>query len=98
MSTVTGVMLCTGCGEEDNIQKVNSWLVENGYSALHSVDELCCNGKHPQMLMNGGGNNYFLDEPFVEFVMSVEWRRPEDVVLVLNPEHTPVEVHRIKGD
>ena len=43
-----------------------------------------CNGKHPQMIVWGGGYNYFLGEEFVAFYKTRAWNEPEEVFLILN--------------
>jgi hypothetical protein len=86
MSVVTGIMICTGVSEDECLAAINSWLALHDFSALHRVEEMCCNGKHPQMYMSGGGYNYFPNKKFADFFLTVPWKYPESAVLVLSPE------------
>jgi hypothetical protein len=95
MSLVSGIMLCTSCAENSrNLHLIDTWLVANGFSALHPVDDLCCNGKHPQMNMRGGGYNYFKEDDFARFVISLDWDFKENVVLIIQPEEGYTRVWR----
>lgn len=87
MSVVTGIVLCTSIAETPtNFSKIDAWLADHSCSSLHEVDEHCCNGKHPQMSIRGGGYNYFSNEEFLQFFKTLLWAYPENVVLVLQPE------------
>ena len=95
MSVVTGVMLVTSCSEDESLlQSVDHWLHTAGFSALHAVEEQCCNGKHPQLFMRGGGYNYFKGKAFADYVSGLSWGFPEQVVLILIEELESAQIVR----
>lgn len=106
MSVVSGITLQISCAEdyvEQNegpddvplVNQINEWLsARQDFWHLTSVEEHFCCGKHPQVLVYGGGFNYFPEEEFAAFVMSLPWRYPENVVLLVNPEDGPTRVIR----
>ena len=103
MSWVTGILICHSVMEtyrerddgEDYyaiIVEINSWLHAKGYTALHRLDGHMRNGKHPQMIVWGGGYNYFPDNEFLEFFRTRDWESKEEVFLLFNPEDGPLAV------
>ena len=95
MSVVTGIMVFASLAESPkNILALDEWLLENEFSELHPVDDFCCNGKHPQVHMRGGGYNYFKNKEFVLFFLGIKWDYPDTVLLVLHPEEGPIECYR----
>ena len=103
MSVVTGIVICHSCSEKyvehdlgnDTylvINELNAWLLNHGKSELHSLDNLMCNGKHPQMIVWGGGYNYLNDEEFVTLFRTRQWEQPDQVFMVFNPEDEPMRV------
>jgi len=96
MSIVTGVVLCISSGEQLDehdeplmFHEINAWLQENGFGALHRVDQYFGGDKDPEMHVSGGGFNYFRDEEFLKFVQGLPWKHPERLTLVLHAEHEP---------
>lgn len=101
MSVVTGIMLICSVAEENEppIAEVQAWLAErlNGQQ-LNDVSDHTGGSKHPQFLALGAGINYFLDDnEFAAFVLSREWRSPENVVLTMQPEDGETRVFRPGG-
>jgi len=104
MSVVSGVtLLCSleGCGEEydeDGIRILSrlNWYLEALGSASHfeELSEHYGGGKHPQQFVFGAGVNYLDEDRFAEFVLSLPWEDPENVVLVIQPEDGPTRVWR----
>lgn len=99
MSVVTGVVLCTSCveDEEEVLDRINAWLLEKGGGprwSLKLVSDDFGGGKHPQMSVYGGGFNYFYEDDFAEFVISLPWQNPENVVLIMQPEDGSTKVFR----
>lgn len=102
MSVVSGVVLCTSCAEEEIsedgpvvlFEKINEWLAAKGSFKLNRVEDSFGGGKHPQMFVAGGGFNYFPEDEFAEFVMSLPWLFPERVVLIIQPEECETRVFR----
>ena len=92
VSYVTGVVLCSGGGEGDDDDngpcwaQVQDWLISHGFAALTYVDQSFSGTKAPQMIVAGGGFNYFPCDEFRAFVESVAWRDPRRVVLVMQTE------------
>lgn len=99
MSVVTGVMLVLGFGDEedgDEIAEVQAWLGAR-YQGQQLVDVADHAGgyKHPQFHALAAGINYLLDDAeFGAFVVSRDWRSPENVVLILQPEEGKTRVYR----
>lgn len=105
MSVVTGIVLHTSCAEgallpdhdvPNELLQIAQWLRNRDRACLVEVQDLMCTGKHPQTYVLGGGYNYFPEEEFAAFVMSLPWRCPENVVLIVNPEDGPARVYRPK--
>lgn len=109
MSVVSSVLLQIHCAENEfteneripdyvppGIQRINDWLDERGKMSLVQLDEQMCCGKHPQTLVFGGGYNHFPEDDFAEFILSLHWDNPENVVLIINPEEGPTRVWRPK--
>jgi hypothetical protein len=105
MSVVTGIVICHSCveGYEETddgsdkyavIEELNDFLKKYEKSPLHRLDEHMCNGKHPQMIVWGGGYNYFPNEEFLEFFRSRKWNEREEVFMVFNPEEGPISIVR----
>lgn len=102
MSVVSGVVLCTSCGEDEAgedgevvlFEKINKWLAEKGPFKLCRVESNFGGGKHPQMFVAGGGFNYFPEDEFAAFVLGLPWHNPESVVLVMQPEEGETRVFR----
>jgi hypothetical protein len=93
MSVVTGIFLCANLSEPRSTFKlIDQWLRGRDFTELHQIDEYCCNTKHPQMSMFGGGYNYFPNKEFTEFVTNLPWKYPENFVLVLKPEDGPTQI------
>ena len=102
MSVVSGVVLCASCAEDETIEdgpcalfeKINDWLAEKGSFKLNQVETNFGGRKHPQMFVAGGGFNYLPEDEFAEFVLSLPWNYPENVVLVIGPDQGATRVFR----
>ena len=103
MSSVSGVTLVFGVdgldkspiGEEAEpvVERLNAWLKE--HETHPSIREVTNEyGKHPQCHVLGAGLNYLDEDAFAAYVMSLPWRSPENVVLVIQPEHGGTRVWR----
>lgn len=99
MSVVSGVTLIFSLGEDDDALcgAINWWLDDHGFGPLKPLDDHYGGSKHPQINALGGGYNAFLEDEFAQFIMSREWRAPENVVLVIQPEEGPTRVFAGKG-
>lgn len=103
MSRVSGVTLCTSCLEEDDDDgnsvtwsQVNAWLKEHDLESLARVETQHAGKKAMQQCIGIGGYNWFHEDDFAAFVMSINWNSPEGVALVIQPEegHTRVWMPR----
>lgn len=98
MSVVTGVMLLVSIGDGTDhsiIDEIQAWLKARGRGQLAEISDYAGGSKHPQFEAFTAGINYFLeDAEFCEFVLSREWKYPENVVLILQPEDGPTRVFR----
>jgi hypothetical protein len=105
MSVVSGITLLTGVSEdyieqEDGsdrwplIERINIWLDERNFSALTSVEDHYGGSKHPQLTVHGAGFNYFPEDDFAAFVLSLPWKQPENMLLIIQPEEGPTKVYR----
>ena len=109
VSSVTGVVLCCSISEDCEsaddapprfLAEINQWLADRAHRdgppqwELVPVDEFFGGAKHPQISVWGGGFNHFPEDDFAAFIMSLDWRCPENVVLILNPEDGPARVLR----
>jgi hypothetical protein len=98
MSAVTGILLLTSLTDADRepLDNIQSWLAEHeGGQQLSEVADHTGGHKHPQYAAFGAGLNYFLQvDEFAEFVLKQDWRRPERVVLILQPEDGAASVLR----
>lgn len=91
MSVVTGIVICHSLSDDSlAIAEINAWLVGQDKSPLHQLDEKMCNGKHPQMIVWGGGYDFLDDEAFIDFFKNREWKEPDQVFMVFNPENDPI--------
>ena len=111
MSVVSGIVLCSSCCEEHGsggedampllFEQINEWLDSRADGArvwsLKMVEDYFGGGKHPQMSVAGGGlNHFFCEEEFVDYVLQLPWRNPENVVLIVEPEDGETHVFRPK--
>jgi hypothetical protein len=101
MSVVTGVLLifsvCEEEGREDHpvlLAHINDWLMERYSQRLLLVQEHFGGSKHPQLFAAGAGFNYFDEDAFADYVLSLPWALPENVVLILQPEEGSTRVFR----
>lgn len=104
MSVVSGVtLLCSleGCGQkwEENgsriLARLNLYLEANGFaSRFEELSDHYGGGRHPQQFVFGAGINYFDEDGFANYAMSLPWESPENVVLVIQPEDGPTRVWR----
>ncbi len=93
MSVVTGVLICYSLEENETpIVEIGKWLEANNKSPLHQLDEKMCNGKHPQMMVWGGGYNYLDNDEFIELFKSRDWINKEQVFMIFNMEEGPMRV------
>jgi hypothetical protein len=107
MGYVTGIVVIAGLDEdffqeEDGskdlfwLKDINSWITDNYGDAGHLISLAGKSGgnAHPQFEMAASGINYGPTRRLREFILSYPWRAPEEVVLIIRPEHGPVSVFR----
>jgi hypothetical protein len=106
MSSVTAVTLqvdsCEDFYAPENgdriipiVAQINQWLASNGYHrGLVRVEQHYGGTKHPQVLVYGAGLNHLCEDALAAFVLGLPWSRPENVVLLLNPEEGATRVFR----
>jgi len=95
MSNVTSIILTMSFIEgPDNIRGLNGFLEEQGQLPLADLTPQMIRGKHPQTWTYGGGYNYFPEQAFLAELACRGWKRPESVVLVMQPEEGPAVVWR----
>lgn len=103
MSVVTGVLLCFSCSEESVeldeqveifplVQQVDMWLSENSHLPLVRLDEHMCTGKHPEMIVFGGGYNKLDVDGFYSLFKGLNWEDPYNATLLLNLEDKGIKV------
>lgn len=105
MSVVSGVVLCTSCTEDEVhedgpatlIEKINAWLSERHFGKIMQVESGFGGSKHPQMFVAGAGFNYFPEDEFAAFVLSLPWSSHGNVVLVIEPDQGDTRVFRPVG-
>lgn len=95
MSHVSGVTVLCCCSEDDQLPAFASWLDAHAIKArLNEVTDAGGGNKHPQQAIYQAGFNYFPEDEFAAFVGALPWRRPGNVVLVIQPEHNTTRVWR----
>ena len=108
MSVVTCVILSVslsegGCGFNDGdtakIDNINSWIAANSNTTtingpLWEISDHAGGSKRPQAFIFIGGLNHLREEEFVDFLRTIDWDEPEDVVLVMMPEQEATRVWR----
>lgn len=104
MSIVSGVTLHMSAAEKSFeqdgkdvvhvVDKINGWLAEQHFGQLVSVEGHYGGNKHPQVLVYGGGYNYFPEDEFAKFVLSLVWDEPEEAVLLIQPDEGPTKIYR----
>ncbi len=104
MSRVSGIVLMISAGEEVEegvrpaaVRSLDDWCAGNGCLPLVDVTDMTPRGKHPQVLIYGGGYNNLDEEAFAAAFMAQAWECPENAVLIINPEEGPAEVYRPHG-
>ncbi len=106
MSVVSGIVLCASVCEENGtagefgmpllFQQIDSWLqTRMSHWRLTMIEGHFRGGKHPQMYVAGAGLNYFPEDEFADFVLSLPWERPENLVLLIQPEDGATRVFRM---
>lgn len=113
MSYVTGVVMqCSvveesaerdGPMDEDEwdyplLDAIDRWIEDRGFRALHRVGRAASRGKHPQIEILCGGYNYFPADEFRAFVLSLPWRSPHQMVLLLTTEDEPTRLSTARDD
>lgn len=102
MSLVSGVTLQISSAEDEPddteikilVTTINAWLEEQEFDWLSRVDTEYAGYKSPQVEVYGAGFNYFYEDKFATFVMSLPWKYPKNVVLLINPESGPTKIFR----
>jgi hypothetical protein len=96
MSEVTTVVLICSGFEEDSldvppppIAALQAWLRREDLGQLVSVDRLFGGRKGPQVVCFGGAFNHMDVAGFTAVFREQDWRRPEQVVLILTTEEQP---------
>lgn len=102
MSVVTGIMLVTSCVDDEDgvsVPQIQMWLTDRGWGHLVETSDHSGGNKHPQQHTWGAGFNHFGAEweEFAEFVITRDWKCPENVVLIMQPEAGGSSVWRPKG-
>ena len=92
MSVVSGVTIQANISNEDFIENINKWLKARYFSQLCSVEHYYGGDKHPQVKIWGGGFNYFPEDDFASYIISLPWKFRENVVLLINPEEGSTRV------
>lgn len=105
MSVVTSVLLTMSVvedgfdpdiGDTSRLDEVQKWLAEHGKAPLGHLTPYMPGGKHPQSETFGGGYNHFPIDDFREYILNFGWVSPENVVLVMQPDHGETIVVRPK--
>ena len=102
MSVVSGVTLIVSTcedGLEDGslLASINAFASSDrtaGRTALSELTNYYGGGKHPQLHAFGAGINYFDEDRFAAFILSLPWEHPENVVLVIQPEAGATRIFR----
>ena len=106
MSVVSGIVLCCSCCEEFGskgedgppllFEQINAWMADRRpyWSMTLGLEEQFVGGKHPQMFVAGAGLNHFPEDEFSDFVLSLPWQCPDNIVLIIQPEDGPTHVVR----
>jgi len=105
MSLVSGVTLQFSCAEDyveydgapdsyEILNSINVWLISRGFEALARVEDWFSGSKHPQVIVAGGGFNYFPEEEFAAYIFGLNWLLPPNVVLRINTESGPTKIFR----
>lgn len=103
MSVVTGLMVLASVGEDGpddggmpfNFDRLNDWMESRGlFRPLGAIEDDLGGDKHPQFCATGAGLNYFPEEEFAAFFLSLDWRHPENAVLIMQPEQGVTKVIR----
>ena len=100
MSVVTGVLLLTSVGDEDNAETFSRKTadLDEAYQPLRGdVSGSLRTRKHPQFCVYGGGINYFSEkhrDQLIAMFREFPWEWPENAVLILQPEEGDTVVVR----
>jgi hypothetical protein len=102
MSYVSNVTLICSVMEDEPgqaIAEIKQWLAERcgeraAYWELKEVSDYAGGAKAMECLVYCGGFNYFDEDDFAEFVLSLEWDHPENVVLIIDPQEGQTRVFR----
>ncbi len=102
MSVVTGFVLMCSVGEDlmaaekppSAIAHINAWLAAHGFMRLVDSSDDFVGNKHPQSYIYHAGFNHFPEDAFIAFFATLEWERPDNVVLVMTPEEGTTRVIR----
>lgn len=89
--------------EMDNqtiVDSINRYLLANGESShqLKRLEDYTGGSKHPQVIMLGGGFNYFPESApskLWDYLTSLPWDNPDNVVMITYREGDEVKVWRI---
>lgn len=89
MSIVTAVILSVGVSESGpSLKLVDEWLRSEeqfAYGPLERVEQHAGGTKHPQTYIAIGGYNYFREDEFAAYVMSLPW--PSGMHLMMRSEN-----------
>lgn len=102
MSVVTGIMVICSSVERGpqprrsppQFDRIDEWLVGQGYDPMKPVDDYLGGGKHPQFAAAGGGFNHLPEGEFAAFFRTLGWENPENAVCIMQPEDGPTMVVR----
>jgi len=106
MSVVTGVTIISQCCDKHPIgglvDNLNAWIKADkpcGPGQLVQIDEHYGGGKHPEVLVWGGGFNYLSWNEFIEYAKSLPWKEAlggmadeQRVIMIVSPDQRKAEV------
>jgi hypothetical protein len=104
MSVVSGITLICRLSESEDDEgtdlliKLNTLLTTMGHDGnkFSEVSRHYGGHKHPQCLIFGAGINYLNEDEFAEEVLLWDWKTPENIILIIQPEDGPTRVFRPK--
>lgn len=92
MSIVTSVTIITHCAENTIVPAINGWLLTHGCSPLIQIDSHSGGNKAMQCNVWAGAYSRMIDDlPKVFAALSSDY--PENLVMIIQPEEGPTEVH-----
>jgi hypothetical protein len=96
MSSITSVMLCCNCHEDEALPILQDWFpreddAKERFAPLHHVSrDLWSGNKVTSQAVLVGCYNYFSTDLFLEHVAKVPWKTPGQLVIIVEDEHHEV--------